>query len=138
MAINDLESDCPLGDASRWLKDRAERLGVHYNGPAPELFSPANREEEERNLYQVLFGRRIPRTAFERHFLRFMGGVREDPPPKKRVACSKCSREFEASGYPGPRGAEIRYPAMCQSCADKKYVNAKVPKREARPVHNDP
>jgi hypothetical protein len=131
------ESDCPLGDASRWLKNRAERLGERYTGPEPEPFSPANRQEEDRNLHQVLFGRRAPRTAFERRYLHFMGGIREQP-LKKRVTCVKCNAEFEANGYPGTNGSPSRYPTRCEACASIKYQGSSAPpKREPARVHND-
>jgi hypothetical protein len=128
----------PIGDARAWLKTKSERDRQPYLGPSPEEHSPANHAEEERALREVLFGVRLPRSGFEREFLRYMGGIQEEP-PHKWVACACCKTEFKAKGYPGRHGRKALYPDICQSCSDELSAGLKrLPtwKPAIRPVVN--
>jgi hypothetical protein len=122
--MKDPSWDRPIGDARSWLKARAERDRKPYLGPDPEEHSPANRSEEERALREVLFGMRLPRSGFEREFLRYMGGIQEEP-PQKWVACACCKTEFKAKGYPGRDGRPPFYPDICASCSDELSAGLK-------------
>lgn len=135
--MKDPEWNRPIGDDRLWRKNRE---GSAYNGEAPEEYSPKDVEEEAKNLRDVMYGVRFPRTRFERYFLRYMGGIREEPPPKK-IKCKKCGALFIAAGFPGANGGEPAYPTACQLCIDElsafgghRWIP---PKKIVRQVLND-
>ena len=92
--------------------------------------------DDDFNKREVLFGRRPPKTKAERDYLRFMGGI-QDEPPRKRIACTKCNLPFEADGFPFPSG-KVFYPLFCPDC---RHHQAEVRKADLKPKcrnpHND-
>jgi len=138
--MKDPNWDRPVGDDRLWLKNKAAQIGWPYCGKEPDKFSPATRQEEEKNLRDVVYGRRFPRTQFERDFLRYMGGIQEEPPRKWRT-CQGCSNRFEAGGFPAPGGGAL-YPDVCYQCADRMdagfwTITTTSSKARLRSVYND-
>jgi hypothetical protein len=113
--MKDPEYSRPVGDDRLWLKNR---LGSDYSGEPPEKHSPADRDQELKNLREVLFGVRFPRTSYEAQWLRYMGGSQTEP-PAKAVICRRCKCSFQARGFPAPSGG-ANYPTACQRCADEE------------------
>lgn len=137
--MKDHTYDRPVGDSSLWLQNQAETERRVYYGPQPERHSPATRAEEERAFFEVLYGRRLPRTGAERAFLRFMGGVRDEP-PQKWITCKTCKTDFKARGYPArlPTSPPL-YPDVCVACGEEMSAGLrKIPRSSfIRPVCDD-
>jgi hypothetical protein len=137
--MKDHTFDRPVGDPSLWLKRRAEIERRVYDGPQPERHSPATRVEEERAFFELLYGKRLPRTSFESAFLRFMGGIRDEP-TQKWVTCKTCKTDFKTSGYPArdPTKPPL-YPDVCIACGEEMSAGLRTIPRGSfiRPVCND-
>jgi hypothetical protein len=135
--MKDPEYSRPIGDDRLWLKNK---LGSDYKGPEPEPHSPPDREAELTALRQVLFGVRFPKTRFEKSWLRYMGGIQNEP-PLKWVTCHKCAAQFEAAGFPAPHSGPANYPTICRQCDDETASWASyrwIPqKKKVRSVCND-
>lgn len=149
--IQSAHIDEPIGDRRLWYKNLYASRGMTWNGPEPDEFSPANREEEIEINEGLLDGTFTPRNDYEKRYVAFMKGPHpRDGRPVKTVKCKNCGCEWKLAGYPAGKQTKFTdeinchqlidknkcvwlWPNLCQPCADRREAKPIKPTTEPKP-----